>query len=134
MKLFAIIPFIILFSRTIAPIDTNLTNTSWLFVKIENTAKNETYLADTTCWATLNFNNEGEYNGSSVCNYYFGSCIIKDDENISISHPSVVKRVCQCQIISLLFDNLYNVNQYTIRADTLTLSTDIDIKITFKKK
>lgn len=134
MKLLTIIPLTILFFGTIFPVDIDLTETYWALIKIENSATNKIFLADTTCGATLHFANERKYNGYSGCNQYFGNFIIEDSKKISMDNPFRTKRGCPtCQLGESLFEYYPRINQYRIQADTLTLLTDNKIKITYKK-
>jgi heat shock protein HslJ len=82
----------------------------------------------------LDFKASGSLNGMLVCNLIKGSYEINNKGGVKFNNLNLTYKTCASYCLEkLITSNLYQVNYYSIKQDTLRFYNDSDLKMTFIK-
>jgi heat shock protein HslJ len=131
---------LILFSLTILlsfdkSSTSNLSDTSWNFIKLIDKKNNTTLLSDVSCKTSLSFDDQGKYSGYSGWNYFDGTYSAKNNY-IQLSDPARTKKagLPQCEHGETLYLHYKNARTYSITADTLKIFSLDSIVIVLSRR
>jgi heat shock protein HslJ len=123
----------IYFLQGIYPSLNKLDETFWNLSSVINPEFKQ--IADTSCRSTLNFYQNGNYDGYSGCNSFSGKYSINENGNLTMNNPIATKRGCSgpCLLGEDLMGTFRKINKFILFEDSLILTTD-SIKIVYLKK
>ncbi len=134
MKILILVAIAFSLSFTKLPI-TNLVNTKWTFIKINDKKNNTTLLADSSCKTSLDFGSNGQYGGFSGWNNFNGNYLVKKN-HIQLNAPVGTKMAgpSKCKLGESLYLHYQNAKTYLLKVDTLKIFSLDSIELVFVKQ
>lgn len=81
--------------------------------------------------STLQFSNNGSYNGKAICNTFFGQYTLERN-NLRFSTGSMTRVNCDNETENLIIKTLGEINNYTIDEKMLFLKRNAEILMVYK--